>query len=448
MSLPVVAIVGRPNVGKSSLLNFLAGRRISIVDPTAGVTRDRITTLVTYNEASFELTDTGGYGVIDVDNLTADIERQIQLAIDEAQLILFVVDTQTGKMPLDIVVAEYLRGKDKNVLLVANKTDGAKLAMSMSDFFSLGFGEPHPTSCTTSQGKEDLLQAIIARLDFDQTQEVVETPEMKIAVVGKRNAGKSTLINTIAGQPRVIVSEVPGTTRDSVDVRFNRDGKEFLIIDTAGVRKKAQITRNDLEFYSFHRAQRSIRRSDVVFMLIDATLEIGDVDQKLAAYISAEFRPCIVVINKWDLVGEKATTDQFGEYIGKLLPQIDYAPITFISAKDNTNIDETIRLALLMYEQSHTRLSTSQLNKAVEDILILRGPSSPTAQKVKVYYATQIDIHPPTIILFVNNPDLITEEYKRFFIRQLRQRLPFSEVPIKLYVRSHHRSVEKVREKE
>jgi GTP-binding protein len=440
--LPIVAIVGRPNVGKSSLLNYLAGRRISIVDPTEGVTRDRVSTPVEFAGHVFELTDTGGYGVIDRDNLTADIERQIALAIGEAQLILFVVDVKTGKVPLDQVVADYLRGKNKKVLLVANKADGEKLALQTADFYSLGFGDPVPISCTTRQGKDRLLEKIVDRLDFSGVEDL-EAPEMKLAVVGKRNAGKSTLINTLAGAPRVIVSEVPGTTRDSIDVRFERDGHGFLVIDTAGVRKKAKITRDDLEFYAFHRAQRSIRRADVVFMLIDATVEMGDVDQKLGAYIAEEFKPCIIVINKWDLVEGKTTAEKYEEYIGKIFPLLDYAPIAFISAKENQNIDELIRLAQVMHEQASTRLSTSQLNTAVEEILALRGPSSPTAQKVKVYYATQIDVKPPTLVLFVNNPDLITEEYRRFFVRQLRERLPFSEVPIRLFVRGHHRSFEK-----
>jgi GTPase len=450
--LPIVAIVGRPNVGKSSLLNYLAGRLISIVDPTAGVTRDRISTPIILDPDSpktraFELTDTGGYGIVDKDNLTDDIERQIQLAIEEAQLILFVVDAQTqGPSALDITVAEYLRKQNKPVLLVANKADHAKIANSIAEFYSLGFGEPAIISTTTRQGKEALLAAIDKRLDYSQSEALLDDPEMKIAVVGKRNAGKSTLINTIAGEPRVIVSEVPGTTRDSIDVRFERDGKTFLIIDTAGVRKKAKITRDDIEFYAFHRAQRSIRRADVVFMMIDATVDMGDVDQKLAAYIAAEFRPCIIVVNKWDLVGDKASSEQFEEYIGKIFPLLDYAPITFMSAQQNVNINETIRLAETMRDQAATRVPTGQLNQAVEEILALRGPSSPTAQKVKVYYATQIDIKPPTLVLFVNNPELITEEYRRFFIRQLRLRLPFSEVPVKLHVRGHHRSFENERE--
>ncbi|HEY4328748.1 MAG TPA: ribosome biogenesis GTPase Der [Phycisphaerae bacterium] len=443
--LPIVAIIGRPNVGKSSLLNYLSGRRISIVDPTEGVTRDRISTPIEYKGKTFELTDTGGYGVIDKDDLTADIERQIRLAVDEADLILFVVDTKAGAVPLDVTVAEFLRQKNKPVLVVCNKADGTKIAMQMSDFYSLGFGDPVAVSCTTKQGKDELLTQILKRLKMKK-RAPEPLPEMKIAVVGKRNAGKSTLINTLAGQPRMIVSEVPGTTRDSVDVRFEREGHPFMVIDTAGVRKKAKITRDDLEFYAFHRAQRSVRRADVVFIIVDAEAGMGDVDQKLAAYVAEEYKPCVIVINKWDLVEGRASADKFEEYVGTILPALDYAPIAFISAKKEENIDELIRLAQVMYGQASTRLSTSQLNGALEEILALRGPSSPTAQKVKVYYATQIDVNPPTLVLFVNNPELITEEYRRFFVRQLRERLPFSEVPIRLHVRGHHRSFERAEE--
>jgi GTP-binding protein len=444
MSLPIVAIVGRPNVGKSSLLNFMAGRRISIVDPTAGVTRDRVSTPVEFEGKVFELTDTGGYGIIDKDNLTADIERQIQIAIDEAQLILFVVDVKEGYTPLDRTVAEYLRRQNKPVLLVANKTDSggeAKFAVQAAELYAIGYDEPVMVSCTTRKGKEKLLEKIIKRLDFKKARGE-DSPELKIAVVGKRNAGKSTLINTLAGQPRVIVSEVPGTTRDSVDVLFERDGRAFLVIDTAGIRKKAKITRDDLEFYAFHRAQRSVRRADVVFLLIDATVEMGDVDQKIAAYVAQEHKPCVIVINKWDLAKGKAEAEKYEEYVGKVLPLLDYAPIAFISAKENENIDQLVQLAQVMHQQADTRLGTAELNKAVEDILAQRGPSSPTLQKVKVYYATQIDTKPPTLVLFVNNPDLITEEYRRYFVRQLRERLAFSEVPIRLFVRGHHRSFE------
>ncbi|NNM88527.1 MAG: ribosome biogenesis GTPase Der [Phycisphaerae bacterium] len=443
MSLRHVVIVGRPNVGKSSLLNFLTGRLISIVDPTAGVTRDRISSLVTHAGRTFELTDTGGYGIANSQELAPEVQTQLGLAIEGAELLLFVLDLKDGPTALDRSVAAYLRPFNKPVLLVANKADGPRLAANAAEFFSFGFGEPISISCRQNRGRDKLLDAVVAALPPPTEDETSPpTPELKLAFVGKRNAGKSTLVNTLAGENRVIVSDIPGTTRDSVDVRVEVAGRYILIIDTAGVRKRSKMTSNDLEFYSFHRAQRSIRRADVVFLLLDATQESGDVDQKIAAYIAEEFKPVIIVVNKWDLVAERASLEQYSTYIGSILRRLDYAPIVGISAKEGLNIEQTVHLAFTIHAQAGHRLTTGQLNQAVEDILQLRGPSSPTTRPVKVYYATQIGVYPPTIVLFVNNPDLITEEYRRFFVRQLRARTVLTETPIRLYVRSHHRGKE------
>ncbi len=442
MNPPSVAIIGRPNVGKSSLLNFLARRRISIVDPTAGVTRDRIGAIVEHRGRYFELIDTGGYGIDDPDNLTEQVRAQIRQAIEEASLILFVVDARSGLVSLDTVVASLLRGFSKPVFLICNKVDSAAMTVNSADFFSLGFGEPVTVSCKENRGRDQLLEKIMENLGGNSAADVAE-PELKIAVVGKRNAGKSTLINAWAGQKRVIVSEVAGTTRDSVDVHIDADGRRLVVIDTAGVRKRSKMTASDLEFYSFHRAQRSIRRADLVILLLDATLESGDVDQKLAAYIQEQFKPTILAVNKWDLVGQRATPAEFAQYVGKIFPQLEFAPMACISAKDNEHVQDMLRLAFSLHQQASTRLSTGQLNQAVQDIIRQRGPSSRSAKPVKVYYATQIGVNPPSIVLSVNQPDLVTEEYRRFFIRQLRQRTSLSEVPIRLLVRSHHRSAEK-----
>ncbi len=436
MPIPIVAIVGRPNVGKSSLLNMLSGKRISIVDPTAGVTRDRISNIVESDGRSFELVDTGGYGIEDPDNLTDQIQDQIRRAIESADVLLFVVDAKTGPVPLDTAVARLIRPFSKPVILTVNKVDGPNLAANATEFFSLGFEDMVMISCQHRRGREELLKGIFRHLG-KKAKVVPAESELKLAVVGKRNAGKSTLINTLAGGERVIVSEVPGTTRDSVDVRMEIEGRTITVIDTAGVRKRSRMTANDLDFYSFHRAQRSIRRADVVLLLMDAVAEISDVDKKLAAYIQEEFKPVILVINKWDLVGDKATAGSYGDYAAKRFPQLHYAPVACISAKNDADQSQIIRLAFSIHEQGSTRLTTGQLNQAVEDILRLRGPGSQEGKAVKVYYATQIDVRPTTIVLFVNHPRLITEEYKRFFAHQLRERTILHEVPIRLLIRGH-----------
>jgi GTP-binding protein len=437
MTIESVAIVGRPNVGKSSLFNLMAGRRISIVDPTAGVTRDRITTAIEHQGGAFELIDTGGHGVEDRDNLTDEIEDQIRMAVEQSALLLFVVDAKTGVTPLDQTVAKFIRRFSKPVILVINKVDGAGQAQAQSEFFSLGFSDAMVCiSCTHHRGRTELLDAIASRITLAPGSQPAN-PVLKLAVVGKRNAGKSTLINTLAGSKRVIVSDIPGTTRDSVDVSIRVDDETFLMIDTAGVRRRSKMTSDDLEFYSYHRAQRSIRRADVVLMLMDASLEAGDVDQKLARYVAENFKPVIFVVNKWDMVQGRARPEDFGQYLGKLFPQLAFAPISCISARDNDNVIETLHLAMNLHQQSGIRLPTGQLNVAVEEIVALRGPGSHQGKRIKVYYATQIDVHPPTMVLFVNHPESVTEEYQRFFIRELRLRTVLREVPIRLMLRGH-----------
>lgn len=442
MALPVVAIVGRPNVGKSSLLNALAGRQISIVDPTAGVTRDRVSTIVELEDRYFELVDTGGYGIEDQDDLTEHVEGQIARAIDQAQIILFVVDIREGVAALDRQVAELLRRPELRVLLVANKADSQSLENHRGEFFALGYGEPICVSALHGRNRTELVERILqelAGLDTSRPPEAI----MKLAVVGKRNVGKSSFINSLAGEERVIVSEVPGTTRDAIDVRIEKDGHTILAIDTAGVRKKAKMASEDIEFYSYTRATRSVRRADVVLMFLDATSEISQVDKKLASYISEEYKPCIIVVNKWDLAKDRATTEQYHEYIDKLLPGLSYAPISFITATEGKNIQSLLDLARQLHKQSTTRVSTGQLNRAVKTITEERIPSA--RRKVglpRVYYSTQVATTPPTIVLFVNKPDLIDENYQRFFVNRLRDLLPFSEVPIRLLLRPHRKEKE------
>ncbi|MFW6145794.1 MAG: ribosome biogenesis GTPase Der [Planctomycetota bacterium] len=438
MALPTVAIVGRPNVGKSSLLNCLAGRTISIVDPTAGVTRDRVSTPLPLEEDIYvELVDTGGLGIEDTDNLTEHIETQIRYAMAEATLVLFAVDVTAGVLPLDKKVAELLRRQDLPVILVANKCDTPTQEALAGEFHQLGFGAPVLVSAEHKRGRERLLELIDDAVGH--AAEPIAAPAIKLAIVGKRNAGKSTFINALAGQERVIVSETPGTTRDSVDVRFTLGQTEMIAIDTAGVRKKRRMV-DTIEYYGYHRAQRSIRRADVTLLLIDATAPLGQVDKRLAGYIIEEFTPVILVVNKWDLVEDRATQDDYADYIGEMLPHLAFAPISFISATDELNLAETVELARHLYAQASTRVSTGTLNRAVEEILALRGPSQKRGlRRPRVYYATQVDTCPPTLVLFVNDPDCFTETWQRFLLNELRDRLPFPEVPIRLLFRRRTR---------
>lgn len=441
MALPIVAIVGRPNVGKSSLLNALSGRLISIVDPTAGVTRDRVSTVCEVDETYFELVDTGGYGIEDVDQLTEHVERQIHYAIDQASLVLFVVDVRDGVAPLDKEVARLLRRCEQPVVLVANKADNEKLDAQAADFFSLGFGEPMPVSAKHGRGRAELTDRILEHVRQVAGGETAQ-PVMHLAIVGKRNVGKSTFVNALVGQQRVIVSEVPGTTRDAVDVQFEIDGRTFVAIDTAGVRKKGKMS-SDVEFYGYTRATRSIRRADVVLFLIDATSPVSQVDKKLGAYIAEHDKPVVVVINKWDLAKGRATSEDYGEYLDKVMPGLNFAPITFATATQSKNVTATIDVAQSLFNQASARVGTGRLNDALRRALETRTPSTKRGAKLpKIYYATQVDVRPPTIVLFVNDPRAIGEDYRRFLVNRLRESLPFEEVPIRLLFRARRRDAE------
>jgi GTPase len=435
MALPVVAIVGRPNVGKSSLLNMLAGRRISIVDPTAGVTRDRVSTVLEYEGRWFELVDTGGYGIVDRDDLDADVEQQIRFAVDQASVILFTVDARDGLLPLDQEVAKWLRTSGKPIVLLANKVDAADARVDLGDFHKLGFGPPLAVSASHRRGEEELRIVIHERLASLPVDEAPADPVMKLAIVGRRNVGKSTLINAMAGSPRVIVSEIPGTTRDSVDVRFERDGRTYMAIDTAGLRKKSKVA-DDIEYYSTHRTELSIRRADVVLFLVDATADVGTVDKKLGRYIADQYKPCIIVVNKWDLAKDQATSDSYGEYLSKTLIGLDYAPVAFITAKDGKNVQSMIDLSTELFKQARTRVSTGELNRVLGEAMAnsLPRPKHGTGA-IKMLYATQAAVCPPTVVMFINDPTRVTPAFERFLLNRMRETLPFAEVPIRLIVR-------------
>jgi len=435
MPLPIVAIVGRPNVGKSSLFNWLAGRRISIVDPTAGVTRDRVSTVVEAGGRFFELIDTGGMGITDADNLTAHVERQIHVAIDSADVVVFLVDVREGIVPLDREVADRLRVVRKPVILVANKADTETFAQQIGEFYQFGYGAPLAVSADQKLGKTELLDAVLEKLPPDTGELPPGEAALKLAIVGRRNVGKSTFINSLAEAERVIVSEVPGTTRDSIDVRFERDGKTFIAIDTAGVRKKTTLA-SDIEFYSMHRAERSIRRADVVMLFFDARHRVGRVDKQLAEYVLENHKPVIFVVNKWDLAKASMVTEKMANYVRAMFPMLDYVPIAFITASKGKNVLRLLHLAMQLHKQAGVRVSTGDLNRAIRAAVDANQPALRNNRQPKIFYATQIGVHPPTIVLFTNGPDLFDDTYIRYLTKVLRDTFPFSEVAIKVLLRA------------
>jgi len=394
-----VAIVGRPNVGKSSLFNWLAGRRLAIVDDMAGVTRDRVSHLLERNGRYLELIDTGGIGIEDVDDLTDLVEAQITAAIDSADLLLFVVDTRSGLTALDQLVAERLRRVDKPVLCIANKTDDPRLDSQADEFHRLGFPELLKVSAHQHRNKDELIERILALTPTVTDDDGSIVPEMKVALVGRRNVGKSTFINTLIQEERMIVSEVPGTTRDSVDVRFQMDGKTFLAIDTPGLRKTKSV-RTDIDFYSMQRAQRSIRRADVVLMLFDAMEPISQVDKQLCNYIVEQYKPCILAVNKWDLVvDQKIPTGKWVDYLRETFPSLWHVPIAFITGKTGKNMRTLLNHAQMLFKQSLSRVSTAELNRLVQKALELHPPHTYKNYRPKIYYVTQVATQPPTIVL-------------------------------------------------
>ncbi len=440
MGVPVVAIVGRPNVGKSSLFNWIANKRIAIVDPTAGVTRDRVSTLVRLEDRFFEMTDTGGMGIQDSDDLTLEVERQIELAIDLADVILFVVDGRTGIVPLDEEVARRLRYVNKPIICVANKCDTPSIDSNAAEFYKLGRGKLVCVSAKNRRNKEDLLDLIEERLPPPEKDEKAPPKDvaLKLALVGRRNVGKSTFINNLAQADRVIVSEVPGTTRDSIDVRFEHNGQPFVAIDTAGLRRKSSIA-NDIEFYSMARAERSIRRADVVLLMIDAKEGVSKVDKQLTEYILQNHKPTIFVVNKWDLVRDSMPTERFANYIYGNYPSLDFVPSAFITAKDGKNVYRVLNLAQYLHKQSNKRVSTSEINRILNFALEKQAPPMRQNRRPKIFYVTQFPVLPSTSVLFTNGPELFDMSHQRYLLGVFRDSLPYAEVPIKLHLRHRNK---------
>lgn len=434
MSLPQVVIVGRPNVGKSTLFNALVRKRVAIEEPTAGVTRDRISAIISHKDRNFELVDTGGLGIEDSMGLDDLVERQIQYALDKADILVFVTDIKDGVTPLDSHVADKLRTLAKPVIVVANKCDLAKDEIGEGEICRLGYGRPLLCSAIGRYGRTDLLDLIVDALPAGSGMEAGPSVVMKLAVVGKRNAGKSTFINALAKEDRVIVSEIPGTTRDAIDVIFDIDGQKLMAIDTAGVLRKKSI-QNAIEFFSLARAKSSIRRADVVLLMFDIQRDISKLEKQLSAEILEHGKPCILLVNKWDMAGE-VTTEEYAAYLRAALTGMSFAPISFASAQTGLNLSETVRLAMELYEQSGQRVGTGELNRVLERIIQQRSPRARSNRSVKIYYGSQIDIRPPTFCLFVNDKSLFEDDYLRFIERTLREEFDFTEIPLRIVLRN------------
>ena len=433
---PSVAIVGRPNVGKSALFNCLAKQRIAIVDPASGVTRDRVSALVEADGHVVEFCDTGGMG--SPDDLVIEVEAQIDMALRRADLILFVVDVQAGLMPGDALVAEKLRGMNERVILVANKADHPKHEDQAAEFHRLGLGAPLCTSALHGRGRDALMREVLKAAPSATAKP--PPPELHLAIVGRRNVGKSTLINTLAQEDRVIVSETPGATRDSVDVRFEMDGKAFVAIDTAGVKRRTQL-QNSVEFYSFTRTDAAIRRADVVLLLLDATAKISRMDLRIAHRIEELGKPCALVVNKWDLAEGVSTEDYFA-YLESRLPVLSYAPVCFVSAKENLRVRDTVKLAQDLYRQSNARLSTPELNDLLRKAQERKRPDRARNVQPKIMYGTQLGGSPPTFLLFASHPHLISDQYTRYLVGFLREAMGGLETPIRIFYRSRHKAEE------
>ena len=444
MSVPQVVIVGRPNVGKSSVFNWLAGRRLSIVDDTAGVTRDRVTYLLEEEGQFFELVDTGGLGVKDVDNLTQEIEEQIEVAMESADVILFTVDTRAGLLPLDKEVAKRLRYVDKPIICVANKTDDATLDPQAYEFYKLGRGKLIRVSTKQNRNRDELFDMIIERLPDTEHIDPLSTddPALKVSIVGRRNVGKSTFVNTLAQAERMIVSEVPGTTRDSVDVRFEIDGQVLIAIDTPGLRRQKAV-KTDVEFYSTHRAQRSIRRADVSLMFFDCSQRIGKVDKQLVKYIADNHKPCIFVVNKWDLMHGRMPTEKWVNYLRDTFRTMWHVPIAFITGETGKNMKALVNHTQMLFKQARQRVKTGELNRLVKRAIEHNPPPLHHHRRPKVFYASQVSSEPPTIVLIVNIPAAFSPQYRRYLLGVFRDQLSFGEVPIKLYLHKRRQNDER-----
>ena len=435
MKKPVFAIVGRPNVGKSTLFNKIIGRRISIVEDTPGVTRDRIYAEGEWLGKRFILIDTGGIEPQKDDEILIQMKRQADLAIEMADVIVFMVDARDGMTAADRDVAAMLQKAGKPVALVCNKVDSAgEPPMSFYEFYNLGIGEPMAISSTHGLGVGDLLDALYEHVEFDGEEEP-EEDVIHVAVIGKPNVGKSSLINRILGEERVIVSNVAGTTRDAIDTHYERDGQKYVFIDTAGMRKKGKIDET-IERYSVVRALAAVDRSDVVLILIDANEGVTEQDTKIAGYAHNEGKASIVVVNKWDLVEkETATMDKYRKQVLNDLAYMTYAPVAFISAKTGARVDKLFELIGFVHQQHAMRIATGVLNDVLGEAVQKVQPPSDKGKRLKIFYMTQASTRPPTFVLFVNRKELAHFSYVRYLENQIRATFGLEGTPVRFLIR-------------
>jgi len=432
---PIVAVVGRPNVGKSTLFNKITGKRISIVEDTPGITRDRIYADAEWSGREFTLIDTGGIEPKSKEIILSQMRNQANLAIDMADVILFMVNIKDGMTASDKDVAAILQKSGKPVLLVCNKVDApGNPPMEMYEFYNLGMGEPFPVSSVHGLGVGDLLDKVISYFP-EKDEENEEEDAIKVAIIGKPNAGKSSLVNRILGEDRVIVSDIAGTTRDAIDSVFEKDGQKYIFIDTAGMRKRGKIS-EDVERYSVVRALSAVERADVCLIMVDAEEGVTEQDTKIAGYAHEQGKASIIVVNKWDLVEKETNTmNNFKLRIKEGFNFMMYAPSAFISAKTGQRVDTLFDMIKSALAQNSKRISTGLLNDVINEAIAMVQPPSDKGKRLKIYYATQASVKPPTFILFVNNAELAHYSYVRYLENQLRAKFGFEGTPLKFIIR-------------
>lgn len=442
MSRPLVAIVGRPNVGKSTFFNKISGKRISIVEDTPGVTRDRVYADVEWLGRKFTLIDTGGIDPRSEDVLLKQMRRQAEIAMDTADVICFFTDARAGLTQDDQEVAELLRKTRKPLLLVVNKVDHAGLNDDVYEFYNLGLGDPISISSVNMLGLGDLLEEIVKLLPPADPEEEDEAEHVvQLAVVGRPNVGKSSLVNRLLGKERVMVSNIPGTTRDAIDSRFTApDGTEYNIIDTAGIRRKRVIEDESLERYSVLRSIAAIKRCDVALMLIDAQDGVTEQDTKIAGMVHEEGKACVVVVNKWDAIEKETNTmEQYRKQVLEDLKFMDYAPVLFVSAMTGQRVHTVLDMVSQAYAQYTKRVPTGVLNDVLADAQASLQPPATNGRRLKIYYGTQQHVAPPTFILFVNDEELMHFAYQRYLENFLRKTFDFTGTPIRLVLRAKHK---------